>query len=363
MAKATGKLGVRPCGGCKKRQKWLNRVFPYKGENMPENECAYRGEAKGDHHKCRRLGECSDEPGKGRPCCKDCQERLTQADPDFPKRWQDPLLILDRQRSPTTALRGLLAGRSAFLLCGGPSANDLPLEDLARRGCWTLAVNNAAGHPRVRPQAFVCSDPPSKFSHSIWLDPAVMKFVPTPKMHGRRGNLRKKVGGEFSPLGMSVLECPNVWGFQRASWLTPDDQFFLTEAACWGNHQAGAEMTGQPKTVCTMMLALRILYHLGARRIYLLGVDFHMTPEYGYSFGQDRDEAACKSNNAQFSVVASWLDSMVKAGTFARFGLEVMNCFERSGLRAFPYAPFDAAIIESCGIVESVPDLGLWYLK
>ena len=30
IAKITTKIGIKPCGGCKKRQKWLNEKFPYK---------------------------------------------------------------------------------------------------------------------------------------------------------------------------------------------------------------------------------------------------------------------------------------------------------------------------------------------
>ena len=29
IAKMTGAMGIRPCGGCKKRQELLNRMFPY----------------------------------------------------------------------------------------------------------------------------------------------------------------------------------------------------------------------------------------------------------------------------------------------------------------------------------------------
>lgn len=30
IAKATSKMGIKPCGGCKKRQSVLNKAFPYK---------------------------------------------------------------------------------------------------------------------------------------------------------------------------------------------------------------------------------------------------------------------------------------------------------------------------------------------
>ena len=31
IAKATKKVGVKPCGGCKNRQAALNKMFPYQG--------------------------------------------------------------------------------------------------------------------------------------------------------------------------------------------------------------------------------------------------------------------------------------------------------------------------------------------
>lgn len=141
----------------------------------------------------------------------------------------------------------------------------------------------------------------------------------------------------------------------------PDDKFFLADGACWGNHNAGVKKTGEPKTVCTMLLALRLLRYLGAKQIYLLGVDFRMGPGYGYSFAQGRTEGACRSNNGQFSVINEWLVKMQQGGVFKRFGLDVYNCFERSGLRAFPYVPFDVAMANCKGIVEDFPDLSGWY--
>ena len=29
IAKITSAVGIQPCGGCKSRQEWLNKVFPY----------------------------------------------------------------------------------------------------------------------------------------------------------------------------------------------------------------------------------------------------------------------------------------------------------------------------------------------
>jgi hypothetical protein len=309
-----------------------------------------------DHQQCLLRQQ--------KPCIT-CGEKLTSDDPALANKWRDPLTVIDRARHPATdVLRDLLAGSSAFLVCGGPSANALPLELLNGKGIWSMAVNNAAAHPRYRPQAFVCSDPPTKFSHCIWMDPGIAKFIPIPKLGRGRRNIRRKLpDGTFEILQQRTTEAPNTWGFQRWNWMWPDDRFFIGDGACWGNHRDGVAKTGQPKTVCTMLLGIRLLRFLGARRIFLVGVDFRMRPDYGYSFAQERDQAACASNNAQFAVVNDWLCEMERVGTFKRFGLEILNCFEMSGLRAFPYVDFRDAIKIAKGIVDDVPDLSKWYLK
>jgi len=294
--------------------------------------------------------------------CPNCVDLLTLSDPAFPSKWSDPLEVIDRKRRITPAIKDMLAGRPSFLLCGGPSVNDLPLELLNTRGVFVLAVNNAGAHARIRPQAFVCSDPPKKFSHSIWMDSGVMKIIPSPKLtNSRRGRLRAKRDGKFYDLVQTTYACPNVWGFKRWSWMYPDHRFFATDGACWGNQDKGTKATGQEKTVCTMLLGLRLLYYLGSRRIYLLGVDFQMREGYGYSFGQERSAGAIASNNEHFRIVNRWLSEMQNNGTFAKFGLEVFNCFSRSGLRAFPYVPFVDAVKDCQGICEDVPDTAQWY--
>ena len=32
IARATKAVGIKPCGGCKKRQEWLNKKVPYKAK-------------------------------------------------------------------------------------------------------------------------------------------------------------------------------------------------------------------------------------------------------------------------------------------------------------------------------------------
>ncbi len=337
--------------------------------------CVYLGESKNEFRNkeevfvCRVNGQCVKKNGNRRMAqCNKCRSHLKLDDSDFASKWIDPVEIYRRDRTPTKGLRDILAGGTAFLVCGGPSANPL-LERLNSRGCFSLAVNNAAAHI-VRPQAFVCSDPPMKFHQDIWMDPAVMKFVPSAKLSGYRCRMRTKVGGVFRRAERGVDQAPNVWGFKRWSWMYPDDRFFTTDGCCWGNQDDGQRKTGEEKTVCTMLLGLRLLRYFGAKRIYLIGVDFYMTPELNYSFSQARDAGVSASNNKHFRTVNKWLCQMVEGGSFKRFGLEVYNCCERSGLRAFPHMPFDEALADAKGIIgvrEAVepgqPDCEGWYEK
>lgn len=331
--------------------------------------CVYLGEETGKFHRNRGLYACSRHKlciqGRGFPDmvgCRRCKERLQIGDAGFADRWVDPLRVT-RRDGEAVNLQGILAGGAAFLVCGGPSATPDIMEGLSTRGTFSLAVNNKAGDGPWRPQAFVCSDPPMKFSHSIWLDPAIMKFIPTPKLMGGRGKLRMKKGKQFLDMEKHTPDCPNTWGFERRSWMKPDDSFFTEPSAPWGNHKQGVAKTGLAKVVCTMLCGLRILRYLGARTIFLVGVDFRMTPKAVYSFDQGKEEGGCISNNSQFAVVNDWLCKMVERGCFERFGLQVYNCYERSGLRAFDYAPFDQALTYARGSVEMVPDLSYWYEK
>jgi len=321
-------------------------------------DCVYRGDGiSGTSHQCFLKEECKSEESAS------CVEKLLLEDPDFLNKWKDPLVVLDRNRNPTVSVRNLLAGGPAFLVGGGPSTKSIPLELLNSRGIFSLGVNNSAAHPRFRASAFVCSDPPLKFSNSIWFDPHVMKFVPTPKMTGNREKLREKRNGVFFKSAKKVSDCPNIWGFKRDSWLWPDARFFLQDGAPWGNHDIGVAKTKETKTVCTLLLGLRLLHYLGAKRIFLVGVDFLMTPGQVYSFSQTKSDGGCGSNNNQFSVVNEWLCRMGNNGVFKKFGLEVYNCYEMSGLRAFPYLPFETAIEVATNSVEQIPDLSGWYEK
>lgn len=337
--------------------------IPKKDKILP---CMHLREEIGDNlYKCVVHGKCQlQQFQQGIADCLTCQSRVPlDADENvIREKWRDNLRITDSSREPTEALRNLLKGKPAFLVLGGPSAAQMPLERLTERGVWSLAVNNAAAKFRVN--AFVCSDPPSKFHDGVWKDPSVMKFVPTPKLKGHRAKLRtKNKDGSFSTIAMRSSDAPNTWGFGRRSWLIPDYTWFLDDAAPWGNHQAGAQKTGQPKVVGTMLLGLRLLQYLGARKIFLVGCDFWMNPRgQRYSFAEDKNEGGVNGCNEAYKVLNMWLTKL--RPVFERFGFETYNCYRKSRLTAFDYVPFEYAI-DICK--EDFPEVPLdthnWYLK
>lgn len=279
----------------------------------------------------------------------------------------DPLVVFDRRLEQTHALRDMLAGTPSFLVGGGPSANELPMADLARRGVFSLGINNVAAHFPV--SAFTFSDPPGKFHDGIWLDPKIMKFCPIPKLTREyRGDLRTRGPSGFETLQFDGVEwhtqdCPNVWGFGRRGWWQYDQTFFTDAEATWGNNKGGNLKTQNPRVLCTMLLGLRILYYLGSRDIFLIGVDFRMEHGKEYSFGESKHPGAAMSNNGQFAVVNTGLCKMAAAGIFEEFGLRVYNCNQRSGLRAFPYVPFDVAMSYVLKRFPKSFELSDWYSK
>ena len=314
-------------------------------------------------YQCGQYDSCTLKSNRGGlPACDGCKQ--FSAIHAAHEKYLDPLRITDRAGNPTHALRNMLYGGAAFLVCGGPSLKTLPYERLRERGVFSLGINNAAGFAPC--SAFVCSDPPSKFHSSIFLDPKVMKFLPTPKLRRNRNKLRKKVGDKFEEIKRTTANCPNVWGFERRSWLMCNHTWFTEPSAAWGNHQIGVNKTGEPKTVNTMLLGLRVLQYLGAKIIFLLGVDFHMDPSRGdtgnYAFPEHKHAKGCLSNNDQYVNTANWLSRLKPV--FEQFGFQTFNCNPLSSLRVFDHVPFETALEACRGPVCTEPlDLERWYEK
>ena len=351
---------------CRKGQPPESRWKPclYLGEKLDETE-------KGDAiYVCHQYGKCVLRPNNDNlPSCRGCRFRLRMDEDNFPADWRDPLLVTDRYGKKTDVLRNYLQGGSAFLVCGGPSVNNIPYSRLSERGIFSLGVNNVAGYVPV--SAFTCSDPPQKFHSSIFLDPKIMKLIPIPKLGKKRGKLRRKQSdGSFIWLPDKYPEvCANVWGYERRSWLACDQTWFTEPSAAWGNQNAGLQRLNLPETekcANTMFLGLRLLQYLGAKRIFLLGVDFYMKPDVdlkdNYSFGENRDDSAVRSNNKHYAICNKWFKEL--RPVFEKFGYETYNCNQFSRLTAFDYVPFETALEDCRGLVDKEPfDLENWYIK
>lgn len=219
-------------------------------------------------------------------------------------------------------------GGSAFLILGGPSFGQVDKTKLSQAGILTMGVNNS---PKTfRPNMWISVDDPSHFIKSIWLDPKITKFVPY--SHSEKVIFDNEAWKE---LDMKAGDCPNVWYFKRNEHFKAN-QFLFEDTINWGNHKDH----GGGRSV--MLAAIRILYYLGIRTIYLLGCDFKMDENTKYHFEQDRAEGSIKGNNSTYELLVERFQQLKPI--FEDNGLNVYNCNKASGLMVFPFIEFEEAI-------------------
>lgn len=247
-------------------------------------------------------------------------------------------------------LSGLWAPSPGFLVCGGPSLNDIPKEKLRERGIVSLAVNNSAGHVPV--SAWVFGDPQHKFHHGIHLDPKCITFAPNGKL---RKNINVKTSdGKFRATNIRVMDCPGVLGFSRSTYFKKET--FLTDTtAHWG---PGGKMPDRDWSLLdTMFLGIRLMHYLGCPRVYMLGVDFNMDSNSPYAFGQKKG-----GRNGRYLKTNALLKEL--RPIFESNGFFVYNCNPKSKCDAFDFVPFEKAYLDCKGGVPPEPfDLSEWYEK
>lgn len=245
-------------------------------------------------------------------------------------------------------LAGIWCGRPAFLVCGGPSLARMDIAALGGRGICSLGINNAAAVAPVR--AMVFGDPQWKFSHSVFFDPAIIKFSPFGKL--RRRVRARMADGTFRMTTTTVAECPNVYGVARTGRYDAS-AFLTTEYAQWGR---GGRDNDQPfRRLCTMLLGLRLLAYLGAPTIYCLGVDFGATGN-AYSWG---DKTSC--GNKSWHKIDAMLREVVE--TMDRAGVAVRNCSPLTSCMSIPPEDFRYAIGHARGPVEIEPNVSGYYSR
>jgi len=232
------------------------------------------------------------------------------------------------------------AGEACFLILSGPSFASL--DHVPLRFCWTMAVNNAvkACMPTFRPNAWTCVDPPDKMLHTIWEDPTILKLAPS-------GFWLKPLWNSDTdaPVGRSVGDCPNVVYYARNERFDPS-RFLSEHTVNWGNHSKIADANGVKGKRSCMLSAVKLLWWLGFRRIYLIGCDFRMTEgQRNYSFDQDRNKGSIHGNNTSYRQLIWRFEQLAPA--FEAAGFHVYNCNAESGLTVFPFVAYEDALADA----------------
>lgn len=256
----------------------------------------------------------------------------------FKHNFQQPAPMLFTQDHHPLWLADTYRGRSAFLVAGGPSFLELDRSKLKLPGVVTMGINNSV--KTHRPNMWVCVDCPDHFLRSIWLDPTIQKFVPI-------DHASKLVfdSDRWAFTDMKVGDCPNVVYYKRNEHFQAR-QYLTEDCFNWGNHKK----YGGGRSV--LLVAVRLLYLLGFRRVYLLGVDFEMSESKGYHFEQARAKGAVKGNNDTYQLLQERF--LALRPVFDEAGYQVFNCNPRSKLTAFDHVPFADAVEEALSHMDGI---------
>lgn len=234
-------------------------------------------------------------------------------------------------------LGGLYSGQSCFLVCNGKSFQNVDKRLLKNPGVLTMTMNNG-GHD-FRSNLWTGQDSPTRWMRSIWEDPTIQKFT----LFSHRD--KPYFADENNTEVRLVKDCPNVIFHRRHSKFEAEN-WLAEDKICWGIPQK----TGGSRS--TMLAALHILWFLGFKKVYLLGVDFEMSEDNKYWFDEERSQGAINNNNNLFRNVTGYLEQLKPY--FDRVGFEVYNCNPDSKLKVFPYVSFDDAISAyDIGLTES----------
>ena len=252
------------------------------------------------------------------------------------------------------SLGGFYKGRSAFLVLSGPSLNDLDLTRLDRRGIVTMGVNNSwTVH---RPKLWTCVDDPGRFIDAGWKDPGVLKFVPV--CHWGRKLRIQTNNGMMRDSAYRVAQMPSVLFFRRSNHF--DHERFLTgDTVPWGNDPKSTDSLGIKGKRSVMLVALRLLHHLGFRTVYLLGCDFRMAADHKYAFDETREAAAIRHNNVLYDSLSRRFEALLPH--FEKHRFRVVNCSPGSGLGVFERMPYEDAIAAASAECSKPINTQGWY--
>lgn len=228
----------------------------------------------------------------------------------------------------TVDLADLYRGQTLFLVLNGSSLKDFDWDKLRRPGICSMGINNGAHG--FRPQFWTCVDDPTRFMPSIWQDPCIQKFV-------FQGHLDKPIWDtERDVLStLKVRDFPNVIGYRRNERFQAK-QWLHEDSFNWGNHQ----QYGGGRSV--MLVALRLAYLLGFRKVHLLGCDFQMDEQNRYWFNEDRTPSSIRNNTNSYRILTGYFEQLKPH--FEHAGFQVFNANPDSQLKVFPFVNPDEAL-------------------
>lgn len=246
----------------------------------------------------------------------------------------DMPLIYTRDGNPCF-FKNIFEEQSIFYLGSGPSLKETDLSFLSSRGILSAGVNNIAAWSIIRPNIWVISDEPKSFHEVIWKDPAIMKFIPEKDS----GKPFKLASGNWARYAVRL--CPNTWIYRLTSKF--DTTTFLTEDyVAFGREKGVADNLDLKGSRSTMLAAIKILFYLGFRNVFLLGCDFEMLEEKPYVFPQKKKKPGIITNNSSYKILEQRLTALKPK--FKEVNFNIYNCTKGSKLQTFPFLPVTDAI-------------------
>ena len=285
----------------------------------------------------------------------DIQDRKAQRSPPIVKLKSETAMQLYTAQGQSVSLENHYRGGPGFLVLSGPSSRNLNLGLLKDRGCVTFCVNNSWS--LVRPQIWTAVDDPCTMLDAGWKDPGILKLAPYGKQEARLGTKTEK-GFRWSKY--RVVDMPNVLFYKRNTHFKLQE-FLTQDSVNWGNDQRITDELGCQGSRSVMLAAVRLMFYLGFRTIYLVGADFHMEDKEGhrYAFPQARDPKAAKGNNNTYRDLNKRFTAL--RPLMEAKGLRILNCNPHSGLKAFDFADFHEVTNKIAGKYEGFHDTDGWY--
>ena len=264
-------------------------------------------------------------------------------------------LLYNARGKPADFLMNMYQGAGVFLMGGGPSLLKSDLTQLDQRGIVTATMNQTAAV--YRSNLWFSVDAQTQFCESIWTDPGIMKFTKQKYLsrfiHGWNGT------DAYVDVMKKVQSLPNVWGFEHTDMgKTPWNPaaFLKQPSPTWGSTSKENDPEGKHYHKSVMLVALRLCYWLGFRRVYLLGCDFKQKTGNAYAFDQDATAGRAGSNNRLYG----WLNRRFNElqPYFMMHGFEVFNCTPGGRLLSFPRLPLEKAVELEAARVPAVHTAG-----